>query len=336
MTLDGANLCQRRPSWPYLAIAGSLVALLFGCGTTSRDPTGADQSATGGAGSPMEPTAGTAGTAGSGEATATGGDTEGGGAAGSGGAAGNGGAAGSGGGGVPAVVGGGGAGSSQCAGEAWPQSCAPVCEKPMAGCLLTDADQLPTETVSIEAQVVSAEALDPSAKAVACIGFEAPATPDTSATLISLKDKAGKAWSLWFPTGLVLPARFAQGTTLKVSYLRQSVSILAVEERLVVSEADQVELFVAKTSRAFSGIDDVDLAFADGEQACPWTAGACSEARAHVLVKSGSDSVTDPCGDAVGGFSVSGLAHLASGRRCGSDVCDIASRCYSAGVRIEQ
>src|SRR5512146_3246696 len=278
MTLDGANLCQRGPGWRAWALAG---LLLLGCGTTSRDPTGADQSTTGGAGSPMEPTAGTAGTAGSGEAAATGGNTGGGGAAGSGGAAPSGGAAGSGGGGGPAVVGG--AGSSQCAGEAWPQSCAPVCEKPMAGCLLTDADQLPTETVSIEAQVVSAEALDPSAKVVACIGFEAPATPDTSATLISLKDKAGKAWSLWFPTGLVLPARFAQGTTLKLSYVRQSVSILAVEERLVVSEADQVEVFVAKTSRAFPGIDGIDLAFDDGEQACPCTAGACSDARAHVL-----------------------------------------------------
>jgi len=229
-----------------------------------------------------------------------------------------------------------GSNSSECTGEPWPQGCAPLCNKPMAGCLLTDTDQLPTESVSIEAEVVSAETLEPGAKSVKCIGFQGPMSVNDSSTLISLKDSAGKAWSLWFPTGLVLPSRFAQGTSLQVSYLRQAVSILAVEQRLIVNEQGDVVLFVQESSRALPAISGLDLTLESGDLACPWTADACSEARAHTVAKDAAEAIIDPCGSQVGGFSVSSLAHLRSGRTCGTSVCDATSSYYTAGVRIEQ
>lgn len=305
-------------------LAGSLASTLLGCGATSRDPSGADQTA----GKSAAVSA-----MGSGGEPAAGGMSPGGGATPA--VGGMGGSAAS-----PTVGGTGGsiAGSSgaQCTGEAWPQGCAPICDKPMAGCLLTDADQLPSESVSIEAQVIAAETLEPGAKAVACIGFEGPASADDSSTLISLKDGAGQTWSLWFPTRLVLATRFAQGTTLQISYLREVPTLFAVDQRLVVSEEDEVVLFVEKTSRALPPISGVDVTLETGELACPWTAIACSEARAHTIAKSAGESITDPCGSEVGGFSVSSLAHLARGRTCGSNVCDFTSSYYAAGVRIKQ
>lgn len=79
----------------------------------------------------------------------------------------------------------------------------------------------------------------------------------------------------------------------------------------------------------------VGLTLEAGNLACPFSANACSEARAHTIAASAGASITDPCGSEVGGFSVSSLAHLTGGRCCDGNVCDLASSYYAAGVRSQ-
>lgn len=336
MNEGSARLCQMERRWGQLVLAGSLAALGLGCGATSRNPSdGEPRAGSSGAMSAGGETAAAAGLAASvgGRAPSVGGMGE---SAsptigGQGGASPTIGGTGSGISGSANATG----GFAACTGESWPADCAPTCAKPMAGCLLNDANQLPSDSVSIEAQVVSAEELEPGAKVAPCIGFQGPESADGPSTLVSLEDADGKSWSLWFPTRLLLADRFAGGTTLQVSYVRRASSIFSAEHELVVSEADQVVAFVAKTNRAFPVIANVDVAVHEGELACPWTADACTEARAHTEAASGDEKVTDPCGSALGGFEVSSLAHLATGRTCGGNSCDVASSYYLSGVRVQ-
>lgn len=201
--------------------------------------------------------------------------------------------------------------------------------------MLSDQQELPTASVSIEAQVLSGESVEPGLKRLPCFGFFEGFQNTDAATMFSLMDDAGTAWTLWFPTGLVPATHFAPGATLQIDYRRASFSILAVEHRLLVREGGEVALFVDHGSRTPVEIAGLDLTQSLGELACPWTGGACSEARSHTLVESAGESVTDPCGATVGGFSFSSLSHDGRGISCGQGVCDKTSRYFAAGVRIQ-
>ncbi len=226
--------------------------------------------------------------------------------------------------------------TNACTGDAWPAGCEPVCNKPMAGCLLTDADVLPTASVSIEAQVVAVDALGPDAKPLPCFGFYGAKTETGASTLISLQDGAGKSYKLWFPTGLVTATRFVPGATLQVDYVPQPFNIFVTNRQLLVREADELVLFVTEGSQGFPVLPAVDLRLDVGELACPWTAEGCSEARSHTVAEAAGTSVSDPCGATVGGFSVSSLAREGRGNvACGGGGCDIFSSYYSAGARIQ-
>src|SRR5690349_13659625 len=57
-----------------------------------------------------------------------------------------------------------------CTGKAWPAGCEPICDQPMAGCLLNDALELPSADTTIEAQIMSTQQVSPDSVSSLCFG----------------------------------------------------------------------------------------------------------------------------------------------------------------------
>jgi hypothetical protein len=220
-------------------------------------------------------------------------------------------------GGEPAIAGAGGgadppsgAGASGEGGEPatcreWPDNCAVRCNEPIGACLMDVEGSVAYGSTSLELEVTAATSDQPPHWNWNCIGNLWYGSPVTTLTTT---DGAGKTWTLAF-SGPNLPSqRFPVGSSLDVEGLLFYKEQFEPTRALTIRQEGQIIAHFEDGPHEASVPDELGVAVATGEQACPWSLpdeSGCSVNSLHTLARLADATLLDPCDSELGPFKVS-------------------------------
>jgi hypothetical protein len=158
-------------------------------------------------------------------------------------------------------------------------------------------------------------------------------------TTLTTTDGAGKTWTLAF-SGPNLPSeRFSIGSALDVEGLLFYKVQFEPTRALTIRQEGQIIAHFEDGPHEASIPEELGVAVAPGEHACPWSlpdSSGCSVTSLHTLARLADAIVLDPCDSELGPFKVSstfsGGRYLSEcdGRR---SACDAADRFLLSIVR---
>jgi hypothetical protein len=192
-------------------------------------------------------------------------------------------------------------------------------------------------STSLQLEVTAATSDQPAHwNAWSCVGHLWYGGPMTSLTTI---DATGKTWTIALSVANLPSERFPVGSVLDVEGLVLHKEQFEPTRALTIRQHGQIVAHFQDGPHEASVPDELGVAVATGEQACPWSLPdftGCSYNSVHTLAKLADATVVDPCGSQLGPFKVSST--FSGGRylsECGgqSGACDAADRFLLSIVR---